>query len=285
MNGGLLTWGRMRLIALSMSLFTISAGVNCDNSLDPFEGPGVHVLFIGNSLTYSNDLPGTVAGIMRLAGEEMSYHTVVRPDFAVFDHYSGGSDAVEQVRRGGWHFVILQQGPSSLPESRASLIQWTVNFDRLIRPTGAMPALFMVWPSKDRFRFFEDVRRSYELAADTVGGLFLPAGEAWLTVWQDSAELDLYGPDDFHPSEMGSFLAALVMFEKLSGKNALDLPSEAIAEALNTTATTAALIQRAAHATNLKYKTSDQARDHTFMAATSGAGEKEELWQEDAFCR
>jgi hypothetical protein len=217
----------------------------------------LNVLFIGNSLTYTNDLPATVAGLAASDSGKINYHTVAEPGFALVDHLDGGSDAVDQIGRGGWDFVILQQGPSSLPESRDLLIEGTRKFYEYIRLVGARTALYMVWPDKSRYAFFEDVRVSYKLAADTVGGLFLPAGESWLTAWQADANLALYGSDNFHPSPLGTYLAALVIYERITGRDARDLPSQAVVNGLKLTVPeeTVRLLQRAAHTTNERYTT------------------------------
>ncbi|MEX2088849.1 MAG: hypothetical protein WEB62_03720 [Bacteroidota bacterium] len=226
----------------------------CKSPLEAFEGPGLHVLFIGNSLTYVNDLPRTLQRVMNLGGREMSYHSVANPDFSLADHLAGGSDAVKQIQRGGWDFVIMQQGPSSLPESRTLLIGAVQTFNAHIRAVGARTALYMVWPDKSRLSFFEDVRVSYKLAADTVGGLFLPAGEAWLEAWKLDSTLTLYWDDDFHPSYLGTYLASLVIYELLTGAVARDLPNVVVVADQNFgMPDLAEQLQEAASATVAKY--------------------------------
>jgi hypothetical protein len=107
----------------------------------------------------------------------------------------------------------------------------------------------MVWPESTRFEFFPDVRASYQLAAREVAGLFLPAGEAWLAAWALDPQLQLYGPDGFHPSELGTYLAALVVFEGITGHDARSLPAEATVAGrrLNVPPSRVRLLQRAAH--------------------------------------
>ena len=41
--------------------------------------------------------------------------------------------------------------------------------------------------------------------------LVLPVGEAWRSAWRIDPNIALYGPDGFHPSLMGTYLAALVV--------------------------------------------------------------------------
>jgi len=120
---------------------------------------------------------------------------------------------------------MLQQGPSSLPESRVNLRDWTRRFAERIRAVGAEPALFTVWPPGDRRAFFGDVIESYRLATQDVRGVLLPVGQAWLDAWARDAGLPLYGPDDFHPSVEGTYLAALVIYARLSGHSPVGLPA------------------------------------------------------------
>jgi hypothetical protein len=71
------------------------------------------VLFIGNSLTSVNDLPGTVSAIARAAGDSLSVAGVVAMGLALIDHYHGATEALAAIRRGGWDYVVLQQRPTS----------------------------------------------------------------------------------------------------------------------------------------------------------------------------
>ena len=75
----------------------------------------------------------------------------------------------------------------------------------------------MVWPSRERFGDFDGVRASYANAAKDVNGLLLPAGDAWRAAWRRDKHLALYGADNFHPSPLGSYLAALVIVHRLTG--------------------------------------------------------------------
>jgi len=182
------------------------------------------VLFVGNSLTAANDLPGMVQSLAESAGIRLTTAAVTRGGAALEDHWTDGA-ALEAIERGGWRFVVLQQGPSSLPESRVNLRDWTRRFAERIRAVGAEPALYAVWPSRDRLAFFGDVNESYRLAARDVGGVLLPVGQAWLDAWSRDGGLALYGPDDFHPSVEGSYLAALVIYSGLSGRSPVGLPA------------------------------------------------------------
>lgn len=182
------------------------------------------ILFIGNSLTTANGLPQLVSSLANAAGRASSCETVAFGNFSLEDHWQQG-DARKAIARGGWSAVVLQQGPSALPESQALLRQFTRRFDAEIRRAGARTALYMVWPSLARRQDFDGVSRSYTNAASDVRGLLLPVGDAWRTAWARDPALALYGPDNFHPSPMGSYLAALVIVHKLLDVPPIGLPA------------------------------------------------------------
>ena len=109
----------------------------------------LRVLFIGNSHTYVNDLPALVAQMAQATGSTLEYQTIARPNFGLMDHWAVG-EAQEAIRRGGWDYVVLQQGPSSQPDSRVNLVEWGTRFANLIHENGARAAFYMVWPAESR---------------------------------------------------------------------------------------------------------------------------------------
>jgi hypothetical protein len=185
----------------------------------------LRVLFIGNSLTAANNLPQMVSDIAEAAGTpRILTGAVTAANVSLEDHWQSG-EARAAIARGGWNVVVLQQGPSSLPESQVLLRGSARRFGLEIRKSGAKPALYMVWPSKARFRDFDGVSTSYTRAAADVEGMLLPAGDAWRAAWQRDADLPLYGGDQFHPSRLGTYLAALVIYETLTGRTTVGLPA------------------------------------------------------------
>jgi len=198
------------------------AAIGVDNR--PIPEAGLSLLFIGNSLTYTNDLPGMLERMLIIAGVEVgTIEAVALPNHGLPDHWFN-TNARQRIGVGGWDVVILQQGPSAT-EGRPYLLEYTPLFAQEISQINAQTALYMVWPSKARFCHFSQVSASYTMAARSVDGLLFPAGEAWLAAWQRNPALKLYSSDNFHPSKMGTYLAALVMFEQLTGLDINELPN------------------------------------------------------------
>jgi len=206
-----------------------------------FAGVGAQrVLLVGNSLTTANDLPAMVQSLSTGAGaRRLECHAVAFPNYSLEDHWNRG-DAARTIAGGGWSAVVLQQGPSALRESRLLLVDYARRFDAIIRRAGARTALYMVWPAAGRRGDFDAVSASYAAAAGAVGGLLLPVGEAWRAAWRREPQLALYGADGFHPSQEGSYLAAIVIYAGLTERSPVGLPPLGLLPAR------AALLQRAA---------------------------------------
>lgn len=247
----------MRNLSRRLLSLSLLASASClgQRVSEPLPAGGIHVLFVGNSLTYVNDLPGTVAMLGAMAGDTIRVASSVGPNLALVDHLNGGSDAVARIGQGGWHFVVLQQGPSTVPINRDSLILWSQWFEPYIRKVNAKPALLMVWPSIDRYSYFDEVRKSYQQAAQAVNGTFIPAGAGWLRAWDADSSLPLYGGDGYHPSGLGTYVAALVVYERVTGKDCRSLPASAVADGhdLGVPEATVRKLQEAAHAANVLY--------------------------------
>lgn len=172
------------------------------------------VLFIGNSLTYANDLPRMVEDVSSGA---VRAEMVAFPDYSLEDHWGRG-DALRAIRRGGWTHVVLQQGPSSLLESRRLLVRDATRFAREVTKGGAEVVLYGVWPPADRRAAFRAVTQSYAAAAKASGGTLVAVGDGWRAAWDADPALPLYGPDGFHPSPLGTYLGALMIARHVTGE-------------------------------------------------------------------
>ena len=211
-------------------------------------GEGRRVLFIGNSYLYSADVPGIVQALAKAAGgDQLAVETIAGADMALIDHWNEGT-AQQEIAKGGWEWVVLQQGPSSVEVNRDTLRMATKLFATEMAKVTAKPALFSAWPSESRRQDFPRAIESYTLAAADVNGVFLPVASAWLAAWSRDASLRLYA-DGLHPSTAGAYLSALVIYSKLLGQSPVGLPSTLILSGGGTVSldpALAALLQAAA---------------------------------------
>jgi hypothetical protein len=210
------------IAAVLTSCSALSVAPSPTSAPRPVEG---RVLFIGNSLTEANGLPAVVETLSRQGGgTPISTASVLFGGFSLEDHWHEGT-ARRRIADGGWSIVVLQQGPSSLPESQVALREWATRFDSVIRASGARTALYMVWPESNRRDAFDAVSRSYARAAEDVHGMLFPVGEAWRAAWRRDPAVPLYGSDGFHPTPTATYLAALVIYQQISGRSPVALPA------------------------------------------------------------
>jgi hypothetical protein len=196
-----------------------------DTLHDREQAKALRVLFIGNSLTYTNDLPALVEALAEAAGEPRpNCKAIAAGGYSLEDHWNQGA-ARKAIAQGGWDVVVLQQGPSASTEGRRSLLEYARRFAQEIRRAGARPALYMVWPATSRKGDFDGVVESYRQAAEEAKGILFPAGEAWRAAWKRDPKLELYSADGLHPTPAGSYLAALTIYEQLYRRTPVGLPA------------------------------------------------------------
>jgi hypothetical protein len=196
---------------LVLASLTAALAVGAPDGAGSAEPTRLRVLFVGNSLTRSNDLPARVAALAASAGRKLEYRSVVCAGFSLEDHWNLGA-ARSELASAEWDVVVMQQGPSSLPESQEHLRTWASRFAQLARAVDTRPALLTVWPEGTRRSALPDVISSYRLAAEAAGAELFPAGAAWQAAWRCGLRPSLYGPDGFHPSRLGTYEAALVVY-------------------------------------------------------------------------
>ncbi len=189
----------------------------------------IRVLFVGNSLTYVNALPLTVAAIAGDNDDPIIVTMSAGPNLALIDHLTGGSNATQMLRDSSWDFVVLQEGPTTTQVCRDSMILWTRRFEPLVARAGGTSITLMTWPAVSQGNVWSAAHGTALLAAASVHGVFAPAGDAWHNALAAHAGLPLYGSDGYHPSAMGSFLTALVIYQRITGRDPRTLAPHAFA--------------------------------------------------------
>jgi hypothetical protein len=213
----------------------------------------INVLFLGNSLTYSNNLPELMKIIASCDSVDMTYNSICFPNYALIDHWNDGV-AQQEIETGKYNFVVVQQGPSSQTEGRVYLLDYGLKIDSACDKHKAKLVSYMVWPAKARSGDFPGVFESYKLLADSTKGIFSPAGNAWLKVWESNPEFELYGADNFHPHYKGSLLAAMVIYGSIMRKSSFNFISLDKIQNSVITASDFNVLKRAAQASLAKKK-------------------------------
>jgi hypothetical protein len=191
------------------------------------------VLFIGNSYTYVNNLPGQLIALSQNESKPVDAEMVVFGGATLERHLADGT-AVAAIRRGHWDYVILQEQSTLGLDEQYGLIGDPTSFygsvsriDREIRNVGAKTMLFMTWSREQAPQNQSALTNAYTHAAEITGAIVSPVGLAWerhrATV---PGSPNLYQSDGSHPSQAGTYLSALVLYGSIYQKSPQGLTSQ-----------------------------------------------------------
>jgi len=200
------------MLLLGFCLFVASFYAQ-KNALDSKEQK-IGVLFVGNSLTYTHNLPKLVKQLAKQKGVHIKTEMLALANYALVDHLNDG-DLQTKIETGNFDFVIVQQGPSSQMEGKKQLLEAGSKLSALCQTQNCELVYFMVWPSLQYYKTFDKVIKNYRDAARLNDALLCPVGEIWKAYFDETKSFDYYGPDGFHPSQKGSEKAAMIIVETL----------------------------------------------------------------------
>jgi len=129
-------------------------------------------------------------------------------------------------KKGPWDFVVLQ-GQSREPinaKKSAGFEKAARSLDATIRKSGARTAFFMTWAYKEKPGMAEKLADAYTHIGNELGALVIPVGLAFDRARKTDPAMELYAEDKKHPSVLGTYLAANVMFATFYGKSPVGAP-------------------------------------------------------------
>ena len=198
----------------------------------------LRVLWVGNSYTYFHDLPTLVEGLAAEQGQPVAVTSVLKGGERFRGHLQNPR-LTDLLARGGWDYVVLQE-QSSLPSGPTDGVAREVypyarQLDSLahaaspdVRVVYYMTwghrngCIYDMWGDYPLYKTYEGMQvrltTSYIEMAYATGALCAPVGMAWQTTCAERPDIDLYEPDNFHPSLAGSWLAANAITATLLGR-------------------------------------------------------------------
>ena len=142
-----LPWSRAACAALVIAASVVAAGCSAGHDACGGGSACTRVLFIGNSYTYTNDLPGTFVQLAQAGGHPVSTDSVAEGGATLADANTSDATA-SKLAATTWGFVVLQE-QSEIPSMAGSRDQVMYPAARSlvarIKAVGATPVFFMTW--------------------------------------------------------------------------------------------------------------------------------------------
>lgn len=193
--------------------FLLLISYSVPKSTLPADKKPISILFLGNSLTYANDLPGLVEALALENGMPMRTQMIAKPNYALVDHLAEGQ--IQSALKNKFDYLVIQQGPSSQEEGRQMLLDASQQLKMLCDPHGTKLVVYMVWPAHINYSTFDGVIKNYTDAAVKANALLIPAGKKWKEHIDQTKDLSYYDSDLFHPSPKGSQMVAQLIYEAI----------------------------------------------------------------------
>lgn len=223
-------------LPLSVLTALVVCGLVCTRALAEPPPPAhpLHVLFIGNSYTYVNNLPSLLQGLAASGNPPVRIQTraVTHPGVRLQQHWDRG-EALTALREGHWDYVVLQEqstlglllieGRHEVNDPELAFHPYARRFAEEARKVGAQPLFLLTWARRDTPESQARLTQAYMSVARELGAPIIPAGLAWARVRQEDPDEVLYNQDGSHPSPAGSYLTACTLFATLTGHSPMGL--------------------------------------------------------------
>ena len=183
----------------------------------------LQILFIGNSYTFSNELPQVFTRLAQEGGHAVNVAMLAQGGWTLEKH-SQSAKTRETIQGQSWDYVILQEQSTrpAWPNTRDQNMYPAVRLlAEEIENTGGEGILFMTWGHRDGLPHSQDtdyhgmqavLAESYLEIGRELDLIIAPVGLAWQNALGQDPQMDLWSGDGSHPSKQGSYLAACVFY-------------------------------------------------------------------------
>lgn len=213
-------------ILISLFLFITASNVNAQITHK--------VLFLGNSYTGVNNLPQIIHDVALSVGDTLVFDSYTPGGYQLIDH-SLDITSQTKIMNGGWDYVVIQ-GQSQEPITFYNDFNiGGSGLNNLIKQYNpcAVTMPYMTWGRKNgdasncasfpvmcTYQGMDTtIRNRYLSLTNFINGEVSPVSVVWNYLRQNYPNIELYQPDESHPSAAGSYAAACCFYASLFKKD------------------------------------------------------------------
>ena len=217
--------GKIKVIVRSTHKSTVFKVVDLNVKYDE-NVEVINILYLGNSLTYVNNIPMIIQRMARINDIEIRYECFT-PGGATLEsilntyRYS----ITSQLASKHYHYMILQENSKTNFTNFPSFLDYASQLKAIADAYGTETILYQTWAYKDNSvmlnnlnlsrREMQDlITNAYDDVADEIKCRINPVGEIFYAFSLAYPEINLYA-DDNHASLAGSYLASCVHYVSL----------------------------------------------------------------------
>lgn len=217
-----------------ITLLTLTVTILCacnQNNDEP-----INVLLVGNSSIYYNNMPEMLEKIAHENGRELKTKLIAFGGYTLRDHLNEGivEKALDSLN---WDFVVLNEqstfgenyvvnGLQRVRESE-SFYKTVREFDSLIKKQGAKTVIISLYPRKNVPKIDGEILDySYMKIAKELDIELSPVSQTWRDIMNVESKWQLYRDDNLHPTPLGSFVTANVIYSTITDSKSKPMNGE-----------------------------------------------------------
>lgn len=198
-------------------------------------GDTVSVLFVGNSFTFGNDVPGVVEEVAEANGVDVDVEMIATGG-RFFDEHASDGPTMAAVGSGDFDIVVLQEqsmAPSHAQTLRDRSMPGVQQLASSAQAGGSRVVLFQTWGHIGGndivgHESYESMQAAliegYHAMSRTTGTEVAPVGERWQESLSELPAVVLYNSDGVHSSSAGAYLAAVTIADTILTEPLTEFP-------------------------------------------------------------
>ena len=191
----------------------------------------LRVLFIGNSLTYVQNMPRQVEAIAASLSGPCIETEMIAVGGATLENHWRADSAARRIRSGNFTHVVMNDqstfgeawvidGQTRVEGTAAELKEFGRRFIEVVRAANAKPFFLAHWSDKQAPpRDQQALDYAFATVAQANAADVIPAGTAVKALQASTPRATPYFEDGHHLSATGAYLEALVVYSMISGQS------------------------------------------------------------------
>ena len=205
-----------------------------------FAADPTNLLFVGNSFTYVNNMPGVVKALAVANEKVINIEQITKGGYSIAQH-AKDPKTLNAIASKKWDIIVFQ-GQSLEPiVGKPNMIKSGKELADKCKEAKLM--LYLTWAYQTEERFLKKAKRTslknlkneelkslyanmqklltegYTALAKEIHAEVVPVGLAWEVSRKRYPDLNLFGKDEYHPSKQGTYLSAIVFYKAIFGKS------------------------------------------------------------------